>query len=343
MRPTLALTLGDPNGIGPEVVLKAAREPELRRLARLVAVGPAAVLAAQAEALGLGAVAPLAGFAEDPPEGALGVIDTGAGEASGGVGSGPVWEWGRTTAGGGAHALAAVARACDACLSGEADAMVTAPLSKEAIRLAGASFPGHTEFLQDRTGAPEVVMVLAARLPRGPLRVALVTIHEPVRRVAALVTADRIGRTLDALAEGLRQRLGVERPRIAVLGLNPHASDGGVIGDEDLTTVAPALEAARARGMDARGPFPADAFFGRGAWAGVDAVLAMYHDQGLAPFKALAMGGGVNLTLGLPIVRTSPDHGTAFDVAGRGVADAGSFAEAVRLAAEMAARDRHGA
>ncbi|OZC02113.1 4-hydroxythreonine-4-phosphate dehydrogenase PdxA [Rubricoccus marinus] len=326
MRPTLALTLGDPNGIGPEIVLKAARDAGLAPLARLVAVGPANVLEAQADALGLGPITRLDGFADVAPEGTLGVIDTGDAET----------EWGRTTASGGRAAIDAVARACDACLSGEADGMVTAPLSKEAISLAGVSFPGHTEYLQDRTGAPDVVMVLASNLARGALRVALTTVHEPIARVAALVTQERIGTVLNTLDAGLRQRLGVPEPRIAVLGLNPHASDGGVIGAEDLTVVAPAVEAARARGVNASGPFPADAFFGRGSWSRVDAVLAMYHDQGLAPFKALAMGGGVNLTLGLPIVRTSPDHGTAFDIAGRGIADASSFAEAVRMAAEMA-------
>ena len=328
MRPTLALTLGDPNGIGPEIVLRAAREASLSGLADLVAVGPARVLEAQAEALGLGPVHRVTSFAASRQPGALAVLDTG----------GDGYTWGRTTEGGGRHALEAVARACDACLDGEAHGMVTAPLSKEAIALAGADFPGHTEFLQRRTLADDVVMVLAASLPRGPLRVALATIHEPVRRVADLVTRERLATVLSTLHRGLRERLGVERPRIAVLGLNPHAGDGGVIGKEDLRTVAPAIEEARAGGIDASGPFPADAFFGRGSWARVDAVLAMYHDQGLAPFKALAMGGGVNLTLGLPIVRTSPDHGTAFDIAGRGVADASSFAEAVRLAAEIAQR-----
>ena len=328
MRPTLALTLGDPNGIGPEIVLRAARDASLTDLARLVAVGPARVLESQAETLGLGPVSRVTSFKQAPEPGALAVLDTG----------GDAYEWGRTTEQGGRHALDAVARACDACLAGDADGMVTAPLSKEAIALAGADFPGHTEFLQRRTHADDVVMVLAASLPNGPLRVALATIHEPVRRVADLVTRERLAAVLTTLGDGLRQRLGVERPAIAVLGLNPHAGDGGLIGKEDLLTVAPAVEHARKSGIDASGPFPADAFFGRGSWASVDAVLAMYHDQGLAPFKALAMGGGVNLTLGLPIVRTSPDHGTAFDIAGRGVADAGSFAEAVRMAAEMAGR-----
>lgn len=328
-RPILALSLGDPAGIGPEIVLRAARDPDLNRIARLVAVGPVAILRRQAEVLGLGPVAEVAAFRDESPAGTLAVIDTGGTEDV---------LWGQTTAEGGAHALRAIAGACDACLAGEADGLVTAPISKEAIALAGADFPGHTEFLQRRTEAEDVVMVLASNLDAGALRVALATIHEPVRRVADLVTLDRLATVLATLDRGLRERMGIECPRIAVLGLNPHAGDGGVIGTEDLTVVAPAIEAAQTAGIDASGPFPADAFFGRGSWARVDAVLAMYHDQGLAPFKALAMGGGVNLTLGLPIVRTSPDHGTAFDIAGKGIADAGSFAEAVRLAAEMARR-----
>ena len=332
MRPLLALTLGDPNGIGPELVLQAARDPALRRVARLVAVGSAPVLRDQAARLGLGPVAEVAAFGDAVPEGTLAVVDPDPG-ADG------AYAWGETSAEGGRHAMLAVARACDACLGGEADGMVTAPLSKEAIHLAGYAFPGHTEFLQARAGNPYVVMVLAADLDAGPLRVALVTIHVPVAQVAPLVSRARVHETLAALDLGLRQRLGIAQPRIAVLGLNPHAGDGGVLGSEEVSVIAPALGAARDAGIDAHGPFPADAFFGRGAWARYDATLAMYHDQGLAPFKALAMGGGVNLTLGLPIVRTSPDHGTAFDIAGQGIADASSFAEAVRLAAEMAARD----
>ena len=204
--------------------------------------------------------------------------------------------------------------------------------------MAGYAVPGHTEFLQQRTGAPSVVMVLAADLEAGPLRVALVTIHVPVAAVPGLVSKERIGTTCRTLAAALARDLGIDEPRLAALGLNPHAGDGGVIGREEIEVVAPAVEALRDEGLHVDGPFPADAFFGRGAWRGVDAVVAMYHDQGLAPFKALAQGVGVNVTLGLPIVRTSPDHGTAFDVAGRGVADASSMLAAIRLAADMAAR-----
>ena len=331
-RPLLALTLGDPNGIGPEVVLKAAADARVRAAARVVAVGSGGVLYEQAERLGLADV--LDGpstRADDPP--ALAVLDTG-GPHPGGAG----FAWGETTAEGGAQAMAAVARACDLCLGGAADGVVTAPLSKEAIHKAGFAFPGHTEFLQERTGAETVVMVLASETARGPLRVALVTTHVPVAAVAALVTRERVGATCRTLAAALRRDLGVEAPRLAVLGLNPHAGDGGVLGREEVDVVRPALDALHAEGLAVEGPFPADAFFGRASWTRFDAVVAMYHDQGLAPFKAIAQGAGVNVTLGLPIVRTSPDHGTAFDLAGRGGADPSSMVEAVLLAAQMARR-----
>ena len=329
-RPRLALTLGDPNGIGPEVVLRAARDPEVRAVADVVAVGSADVLRDQAERLGLGPVEAV----DDPratPSDALAVLDPDPGGA-------PGYTWGETTAEGGRQALAAVGAAVDLCLAGDVGGMVTAPLSKEAIHRAGSPFPGHTELLQAQTGAADVVMVLAADLDAGPLRVALVTIHVPLAQVAALATAGRVERIGRTLADALRDDLGIAAPRLAVLGLNPHAGDGGVIGREEVEALAPALATLRDDGLDLSGPFPADAFFGRAAWTRYDAVLAMYHDQGLAPFKALAQGRGVNVTLGLPIVRTSPDHGTAFDVAGQGVADAGSMVAAVRLAAEMAAR-----
>ncbi len=332
-RPLLALTLGDPNGIGPEVVLKAARDARVRDVARIVAVGSAAVLSEQAERLGLGPVQAVASVDALPGGDALAALDPDPGSA-------PAFAWGETTAEGGRQAMLAVSTAVDLCLTGAVDGMVTAPLSKEAIHKAGYPFPGHTEYLQERTGAPTVVMVLASDLEAGALRVALVTIHVPVAAVAGLVTAERIATTCRTLATALRRDLGIDRPRLAVLGLNPHAGDGGVIGTEEIDILRPALDTLRAEGLAVEGPFPADAFFGRAAWTRSDAVVAMYHDQGLAPFKALAMGGGVNVTLGLPIVRTSPDHGTAFDVAGQGVADPNSLIEAVRLAARMAERRR---
>ncbi|MFN3597685.1 MAG: 4-hydroxythreonine-4-phosphate dehydrogenase PdxA [Rubricoccaceae bacterium] len=336
--PLLALSAGDPNGIGPEVLLRAAfAEGGGPDRPRLVAVGPSGVLRAEAEALGLGPLVDVPALAREAvaaavaaAPGALPVFDP--------VPGAPFARTpGRPTAEGGAAAMRAVAAGADACLAGQADGLVTAPLSKEAIHRAGFDFPGHTEFLAARTGAAHVVMMLAAELPAGPLRVALVTIHEPLARVAPLVTAARVAETVRTLTRALRDDFGLAAPRLAVLGLNPHAGDGGVLGHEEQDVIAPALEALGAEGYAVTGPHPADAFFGRGAWRAADAVVAMYHDQGLAPFKALAMGGGVNVTCGLPIVRTSPDHGTGFDIAGQGRAEASSMAEAIRVAARMAA------
>lgn len=334
-RPLLAITLGDPNGIGPEVVLKASRDPRTHECARLVAVGSADVLRRQSEQFGFGPVLQVASPGDAPPDGSLAVWDPMPERPQ-------TFEWGKVSAGGGDQAMHAVAAACDLCLQGAVDGMVTAPLSKEAIHRAGHAFPGHTEFLQARTGARTVVMVLASDLAEGPLRVALVTIHVPVAEVAGLVTETRIVEVATTLVGALEEALGIERPRLAMLGLNPHAGDGGVIGREEIEVLGPALSRLRQLGQAVEGPFAADAFFGRGAWTRFDAVLAMYHDQGLAPFKALAMGGGVNMTLGLPIVRTSPDHGTGFDIAGQGRADPRSTVEAIRTAAQMAWRRAEG-
>jgi len=241
-------------------------------------------------------------------------------------------EPGQIRAGAGRLAMESVARACDLCLSGGADAMVTAPISREAVKLGGYEFPGHTEFLAERTRVGRFAMMLVS----GSLRVALLTIHEPIASVAGLITNERITETLQTISDSLANDFGMAEPRIAVLGLNPHAGDGGVIGREEIDIIQPALEAAQAAGLDVSGPFAADGFFGRRGDKEFDAVLAMYHDQGLAPFKALAMGAGVNVTLGLPIVRTSPDHGTAFGIAGEGVASAASMKAAILLAADIA-------
>lgn len=312
-KPRIALTLGDPNGIGPEVVLRALADESLREAAEFVLVGNESVLRQHAERLGLRAGVPVWEVAP---------------------GAEPEVRWGETTGTAGRLAMRAVERAADACLAGDADAMVTAPISKEAITHAGYRVPGHTEFIAERTRAAGYTMMLV----RGGLRVGLVTTHVPVRAVAESVTEGVLLDKLRIIHAALRADFGIERPTVAVLGLNPHAGDGGVIGREEIEVIEPALEAARAEGLGVAGPFPADAFFGRRAYERHDAVLAMYHDQGLAPFKALAMGGGVNVTAGLPIVRTSPDHGTGFDIAGEGIADASSFSEAVRLAIEIARR-----
>jgi len=367
-RPVIAVSLGDPGGIGPEVALKAVADDTLRRRARLLLVGSAAVLRRHAEALGR-ALPPLAvarqappldgetAFADDDSEngstgGPLHVLDVAEDGA-------PSFSFGDVSAAGGRLSMRAVERAVDLCRTGVADAMTTAPISKAAIARAGYRAPGHTEFIAERTGGAEPLMLMVGQPTVGssdegsdaPLRVGLVSVHEPLADVPRSITKEAIRRKLRILAASLRRDFGRAEPRIAVLGLNPHAGDGGALGRAEEEIIAPALEAARRstgddgdgladRGVRLDGPRPADGFFGTCGWTRYDAVLAMYHDQGLAAFKALTFGRGVNVTAGLPVVRTSPDHGTAFDIAGEGRAHPGSMKSALRLAASIAERRR---
>jgi 4-hydroxythreonine-4-phosphate dehydrogenase len=246
---------------------------------------------------------------------------------------------GRPDSAAAAGIVAAVQAAARACLAGELDALATAPLSKEVLGAGGFAYPGHTELLQEVAGSGHAVMLLVGR----GLRVALATIHCALREVPGRLTRAGIGAVLDVLQRDLARRFRIREPRIAVCGLNPHAGEGGRFGDEELHTIGPALDDARARGIDARGPFAADTLFHRAVAGEFDAVLAMYHDQGLGPLKTHAFGQAVNVTLGLPLVRTSVDHGTAFDIAGKGKADPSSMIEAVRLAVEISRNERQGA
>ncbi|NNE69281.1 MAG: 4-hydroxythreonine-4-phosphate dehydrogenase PdxA, partial [Rhodothermales bacterium] len=294
-RPRLAVSIGDPNGIGPEVALKVLAEPVVNERCDAVLVGDERVIQVHAERLGLSR-APV-------PVEHVSAID------------GFAVDFGRVSREAGAASMAAVARAADLCMEGTCDAMVTAPICKEAIDLAGHDSPGHTEFLAGRTGTSDYLMMMVA----GGLRVGVVTGHVPLREVAARITVDSVSRCLNRMAASLRADFGVREPRIAVLGLNPHAGDGGVLGSEEAQIIEPAMARVRGEAVAVDGPFPADGFFAERSWEDYDAVLAMYHDQGLIPFKTLAFDTGVNFTAGLPIVRTSPDHGTAFDIAGRGL------------------------
>jgi 4-hydroxythreonine-4-phosphate dehydrogenase len=224
--------------------------------------------------------------------------------------------------------------AADGCRDGSFDALVTAPLQKSVINEAGIAFTGHTEYLAERTGAPHVVMMLVG----GGLRVALATTHLALKDVARNITAEGLERTLRVLRQDLMGRFGIDRPRILVAGLNPHAGESGFLGREEADIIAPLLERLRREKFDLGGPFPADTLFSPQRLKGWDCVLAMYHDQGLPVLKYASFGAGVNVTLGLPIIRTSVDHGTALELAGSGRADAGSLIEAIRLAATLAAR-----
>jgi 4-hydroxythreonine-4-phosphate dehydrogenase len=222
--------------------------------------------------------------------------------------------------------------ACDACIDGDAAGMVTAPINKQALRAAGTEFPGHTELLADRCQVDEVVMMLAG----ARLRVCLVTTHCALREVPQRLTAERILTTMRIAATALQQQFGLEHPRLAVLALNPHAGEGGLFGDEEKRHIVPAIETARDEGLAVSGPHSADTLFWFASQGQYDAVICMYHDQGLIPLKLLHFEDGVNVTLGLPIVRTSVDHGTAYDLAGTGQASSASLIAAVRMAAEMA-------
>jgi 4-hydroxythreonine-4-phosphate dehydrogenase len=325
--PRLALTMGDPAGIGPEILLRALTDPGIRRLCRPTAVGSLPILRDTAMRLAI----PLEIVAADTPgdetsrPGSVTVVDPCP------PGGAPIPP-GVDSAAGGAAALACIERATAYALEGLVDGIVTAPISKAAIHLAGSPFPGHTEMLASLTGASSVVMMLAG----GGLRVSLATIHIPLATVPeALARVDLPG--IIRLTAAAVARMGFPSPRLAVCGLNPHAGEGGLFGLEEERIIAPAIRLAVAEGIDAVGPLPADTVFHRALKGDFHGVVAMYHDQGLGPLKTVAFDRGVNITLGLPIVRTSPDHGTAFDIAGKGVADPASMLEAVRTAAAMAA------
>ncbi len=313
---TIAVTCGDPAGIGPEVALKALADGLPVGVEALL-VGPRAVWEEARELL----PAP-------PPLGDR-VVETASEERD--------WSWGAPTRRSAAAAVASVEAAAGLALGGAADALVTAPLTKEGLRAAGRPFAGHTELLESLCGPGfRATMMLAG----ARLRVLLVTTHLPLAEVPEAVTRERVLATVRAAHEGLVRDLGIDEPRIAVASLNPHAGEAGILGAEEERTIAPAVAEARAAGIDAVGPLPADSLFHRAAEGAFDAVVAMYHDQGLVALKLLHFWDGVNVTLGLPLVRTSPDHGTAFDIAGRGAARADSFREAIRWAAAIARRRR---
>jgi 4-hydroxythreonine-4-phosphate dehydrogenase len=240
-------------------------------------------------------------------------------------------------------------RASEACLNGDFDAMVTAPVQKSLINSAGIPFTGHTEYLAQRCNTKHVVMMLCAPLPAGflgmksqrDLRVALVSTHLPLKEVSASLSYELLLETIQIVSQDLYTKFGITSPVIRVAGLNPHAGESGYLGREEIEMIAPAIEAAKQQGIKVSGPYPGDTMFDAAALEHVDAFIAMYHDQGLAPFKFVTFGGGVNVTLGLPIIRTSVDHGTALDIAGKDIADSGSMLEALRLAYTLALNKRN--
>jgi len=328
-RPRIAVTLGDPAGIGPEVARKALADKRVRDLADFVIFGPPA--AAWARLAGAKPSFVRAACGEQAWDGsvaAVTLVECG-GNLGGILPRAPSAE-------GGEAAVRYVLAAIEAARLGRVDAIVTGPISKEAVGMAGYPWPGHTELLAEKFGADDVAMMFAG----GPFRVVLVTIHVPLAEAIRSITAARIVRVCRLGSDAVRRWFGVSVPRVGVCGLNPHAGEAGRFGHEERQVIGPAIEEARAAGLCAFGPLPPDTAFRQAMLGRFDLIVAMYHDQGLIPIKTVAFEESVNITLGLPIVRTSVDHGTAFDIAGRGRADPHSMKAAVRMAVAMVARGR---
>lgn len=331
MTKPLAISMGEPAGIGPDLILSLyARRAELN-LPPFCVFGHTAFLRARAQRLGLALdiVEAAPGDAVDLFASALPVSPV-----VGAVSDTP----GQTDVRAGGSVIAAIADAVAATLRGDCRGLVTAPIHKAALYHAGFSHPGHTEFLAElcaRGGTPKLPVMMLAH---GGLRAVPLTIHVPITAVPGLITRELILETVRVVAHDLRQRFGIAAPQIAVAGLNPHAGEGGAIGREELELIGPAIAELQAEGLSVVGPLPADTLFYPAHWAKYDAVVAMYHDQALIPIKTVAFEDAVNVTLGLPIVRTSPDHGTAFDLAGTGRGSDKSFLAAIRLADQMTAK-----
>jgi 4-hydroxythreonine-4-phosphate dehydrogenase len=315
-KPAIAITVGDFNGVGPEVILRSLQHRDVKAACSPMLVGPVDAFEYYAKRLRL----PLPSFPiVESSEIRRQDIQPGKG-----------------TAQSGRSASLAIEAAVELASAGVVRGIVTAPISKHALHKGGTYFPGQTEMLQRLTGAKHVAMMLVS----DSLRVGLATIHVPIKRVTGLLTRKALRRRIEVIHNALRIDWRIPRPKIAVLALNPHAGEAGDIGTEDARIVAPVVRGFASAGMLIRGPFPADAFFGRNTPDDFDAVVAMYHDQGLIPLKMSARGKAVNVTAGLPIVRTSPDHGTAFDIAGKGIASAESMVQAILLAVTIA-QNRH--
>jgi 4-hydroxythreonine-4-phosphate dehydrogenase len=310
VRPRIALTAGEPAGIGPDLCAMLAQKlPD----ADITVIADRSLIEARAGLLGLQLNNLRIHHIPLATPGVPGKLDAANGH----------------------YVLETLTHAVKGCLAGEFDAMVTAPVHKSIINDAGVPFTGHTEFLAELTDTKNVVMMLVG----GGMRVALATIHMPLREVPDAITQESLETTLRILQQDLVHRFGIARPLIYVAGLNPHAGEGGHLGMEEIETITPVLEKLRSEKMDLHGPLPADTMFSQHNINNCDAFLAMYHDQGLAVLKHASFGGGVNVTLGLPIIRTSVDHGTALDLAGTGKVDAGSLYAAIELAIELATRN----
>lgn len=328
----VAITQGDINGIGYEVIFKTLADPKITELYIPVIYGSSKVAAYHRKALNISNFSLnniLSGEEVHPKR--VNIVNC--------LDDNVRVELGKATETGGIAAFEALKKAVEDLKNGFVDVLVTAPVNKNVIFSERFNFPGHTEYLAEQFNTSSYIMLMVS--PK--LKVGVVTGHIPLRDVAGLLTMERILDKIRVLDKTLRIDFTIRKPRIAVLGLNPHAGDNGLIGNEEINIITPAIEVAREEGIMALGPYPADGLFGSGDVGKFDAVLAMYHDQGLAPFKSIAFSEGVNFTAGLPVVRTSPDHGTAFEIAGENKADESSFREAVYLAIDVFKRRKmHG-
>jgi 4-hydroxythreonine-4-phosphate dehydrogenase len=325
----VGISLGDINGIGPEVVIKALSDNRILQGCTPIIYGSTKTLNTIRKSIaGEEIIFNGCKDASEAKSKKINVVQVWEEE--------PTIEFGKANEMGGKYAFMSLEAATKDLASNKIDVLVTAPISKETIAKAGFQFPGHTEYLADMAGFPEALMMMVS----DNLRVALVTSHVPLADVSKTLTREMITAKIEALNDSLMKDFGIQRPRIAVLGFNPHAGENGKMGTEEAETITPAINIAKGKDIFAYGPFPADGLFGSEALHKYDAVLAMYHDQGLTPFKALAFDQGVNFTAGLPIVRTSPDHGTAFDIAGQDKASAQSMRSAIYLAMDVYRRQK---
>lgn len=319
----IALTMGDPGGIGPEVIVKALQYAEIRDYCTPIVIGSRHVIAEALKLLDLPVKLHIIKTPEEskPSLGFLELID---------MGETKDFKKGEAAVEGGKACADYIKKAVELADKKQVDAIVTAPISKKALRMAGLQWPGHTELLAELTGTKNYAMMLVG----GLLRVILVTIHTSLRSVPDLITKDNVLKTIH-LAKKACDMMGIYNPRIAVAGLNPHAGESGIFGDEENKEIKPAIDEAVKQGIPAEGPFPPDVVFYKAYKGEIDIIVCMYHDQGLIPLKMISFDEGVNITVGLPVIRTSPDHGTAYDIAWKGKANPSSIVEAIKLASRL--------
>ena len=320
----VAITQGDTNGVGYEVILKVFSDPNILELCTPIIYGSPKIASYHRKALNLEVPYTIINHAEEARDGRVNLLACFDDEIK--------IEMGQPSQEAGAAALKALDRAMTDYRSELYDVLVTAPINKATIQSPGFHFPGHTEYIETSVGEGQKALMI---LMNETLRVALVTTHLPIKDIAKAITKEGIIEKATIFHKALKRDFRISSPRIAVLSLNPHAGDNGLLGSEEKDIILPAIEELADKGIQAFGPFAADGFFGSGAYDHFDGVLAMYHDQGLAPFKTIALESGVNYTAGLPIVRTSPDHGTAYDIAGKGVADENSMRQAIFTAIDV--------